>query len=101
MISLKRELRERIQAVLHMFHLEGKRQDIGLGRLLLDINRDSPHGSRITLHEPTNIVLDEPTIGIDPLAQRAFWRQISALAEPGLPLVILHILWMKQNLAIG
>ena len=40
------------------------------------------------LHEPKILFLDEPTSGIDPLARRAFWRQISALAEQGITIII-------------
>ena len=40
------------------------------------------------LHEPDILFLDEPTSGIDPLARRAFWRTITALAEGGVTIII-------------
>ena len=40
------------------------------------------------LHEPEILFLDEPTSGIDPLARRAFWRAITALAQSGVTIVI-------------
>ena len=40
------------------------------------------------LHEPDILFLDEPTSGIDPLARRAFWRTITALAKHGVTIVI-------------
>ncbi|WP_025131875.1 ATP-binding cassette domain-containing protein [Pseudomonas sp. PH1b] len=40
------------------------------------------------LHEPEILFLDEPTSGIDPLARRAFWRRITALAQSGTTIVI-------------
>jgi ABC-2 type transport system ATP-binding protein len=40
------------------------------------------------LHEPEILFLDEPTSGIDPLARRAFWRTITALAQEGVTVVI-------------
>ena len=39
--------------------------------------------------EPPDILfLDEPTSGIDPLARRTFWRQITALAAKGTTIII-------------
>lgn len=40
------------------------------------------------LHEPKILFLDEPTSGIDPLARRTFWRQITALAAGGTTIII-------------
>jgi ABC-2 type transport system ATP-binding protein len=40
------------------------------------------------LHEPDILFLDEPTSGIDPLARRAFWRSITALAEQGVTIIV-------------
>ena len=40
------------------------------------------------LHKPKILFLDEPTSGIDPLARRAFWRQITALASGGTTIII-------------
>lgn len=40
------------------------------------------------LHEPDILFLDEPTSGIDPLARRAFWRTITALAQAGVTIII-------------
>lgn len=40
------------------------------------------------LHKPRILFLDEPTSGIDPLARRTFWRQITALAASGTTIII-------------
>jgi ABC-2 type transport system ATP-binding protein len=40
------------------------------------------------LHEPQILFLDEPTSGADPLARRAFWRRITALAEQGVTVIV-------------
>lgn len=37
---------------------------------------------------PDILFLDEPTSGIDPLARRAFWRRITALAAAGTTIVV-------------
>jgi len=40
------------------------------------------------LHGPEILFLDEPTSSIDPLARRAFWRSITALAEAGVTVIV-------------
>jgi ABC-type multidrug transport system ATPase subunit len=40
------------------------------------------------MHEPDILFLDEPTSGVDPLARRAFWRRINALAETGVTIMV-------------
>lgn len=40
------------------------------------------------LHEPEILFLDEPTSGVDPLARRAFWKRITALAKAGVTVVV-------------
>lgn len=40
------------------------------------------------LHQPEILFLDEPTSGIDPLARRAFWRTITAIAGTGVTIII-------------
>ncbi|CDM24631.1 ABC transporter multidrug efflux pump, fused ATP-binding domains [Castellaniella defragrans 65Phen] len=77
-------LRARVAAVMEQFNLEpaavsgvlpgGYRQRLAMAAGLL--------------HEPEILFLDEPTSGIDPLARRAFWRTITALAQGGVTVVI-------------
>ena len=40
------------------------------------------------IHRPKILFLDEPTSGIDPLAQRTFWQQIAHLSERGVTIII-------------
>ena len=40
------------------------------------------------LHEPDILFLDEPTSGADPHARRVFWRQITALSEQGVTVIV-------------
>ena len=78
--------RERIDWALRQFDLEhhgssprgelpgGFKQRLAMGAALL--------------HEPDILFLDEPTSGADPLARRAFWRRITALAEQGVTVIV-------------
>lgn len=80
------KLRRRIQDVLQEFHLEHvTEQNAG----------DLPGGYKqrlsmacALLQEPEILFLDEPTSGIDPLARRQFWRQITDLSLKGTTIII-------------
>lgn len=82
----RRKLRERMDAVTAEFGLQDQ----------LDMAADDLPGGykqRLSmavglLHQPRILFLDEPTSGIDPLARRVFWRQITALAAGGTTIII-------------
>lgn len=49
------------------------------------------------LHEPKILLLDEPTVGIDPILRKKIWQQFSILKEAGVTLVITtHIMEEAQ-----
>ena len=80
------KLKERIDAVLDEFSLRGRENDAA---------DELPGGYKQRLsmaaalmHEPKILFLDEPTSGIDPLARRLFWRQITDLSARGTTIII-------------
>ncbi|MDQ0112928.1 ABC transporter ATP-binding protein [Paenibacillus harenae] len=40
------------------------------------------------LHEPRLLVLDEPTVGIDPVLRRSVWAELSALSKQGVTIIV-------------
>ncbi|ARP79873.1 ABC transporter ATP-binding protein [Bordetella genomosp. 8] len=79
-------LRERIAAVTEQFALR-QHLDQPAGQLAGGIKQRLAMAVGL-LHEPDILFLDEPTSGADPLARRAFWRRITALAQTGTTIVI-------------
>ncbi len=77
-------LRQRIRATLAQFELEPAAAS---GELPLGYKQRLAMAAGL-LHEPEILFLDEPTSGIDPLARRAFWRTITALAQAGVTVVV-------------
>jgi ABC-type multidrug transport system ATPase subunit len=79
-------LRERIAVVTKQFSLD-RHIDQAAGQLAGGIKQRLAMAVGL-LHEPEILFLDEPTSGADPLARRAFWRRITALANTGTTIVI-------------
>lgn len=40
------------------------------------------------LHEPELLLLDEPTVGVDPKARKEFWDEIHELAKHGMTVLV-------------
>ena len=81
-----KKLQERIRAVINEFHLEGK-ENAKAGDLPGGYKQRLSMATAL-LHDPKILFLDEPTSGIDPLARRDFWRQITDLSAKGTTIII-------------
>ncbi len=77
---------QRSNEMLHFFALESRRDDI-IGhlsggqrrRLLL---------ARSLIHDPDLLILDEPTVGLDPQARYLIWERLQSLKEQGLTIIL-------------
>lgn len=50
------------------------------------------------LHEPEILILDEPTVGVDPLLRRDFWREFISLKQKGVSIIITtHVMDEADN----
>jgi ABC-2 type transport system ATP-binding protein len=78
--------RERRGWVLEMAGLHGRENRL-TAELALGWKQRLALGCAV-LHEPPVLFLDEPTSGVDPLARRAFWDLIDALAARGTTVVV-------------
>ena len=81
-----RERRERIDWAMQQFDL--RRHAHAASSELPGGFKQRLAMSAALLHEPDILFLDEPTSGADPLARRAFWRRITALAEQGVTVIV-------------
>ena len=81
-----RTLRERIAKMLEEFGLAG-REEVEAARLPGGYKQRLSMAAAL-IHDPPILFLDEPTSGIDPLARRAFWQQITHLSARGTTIII-------------
>ncbi len=72
--------------VLEMAGLQGQEQRL-TGALPLGWKQRLALGCAV-LHEPPILFLDEPTSGVDPIARRAFWDLINAMAAGGTTVLV-------------
>jgi len=82
----RQERRVRAQAMLERFGLEGRENDRvdnysgGMAQRLMI--------ARALMHEPSVLVLDEPTTGLDPQSRLFLWDQVENLRARGVTLVL-------------
>ncbi len=85
--GLSREnIARRVEETLREFHLEAYRN--ASAESLPGGYKQRLSMAAALLHEPKILFLDEPTSGIDPLARRDFWRQITDLAAKGTTIIV-------------
>lgn len=81
-----KKLQQRMDEVLREFHL-GEQEKTAAGKLPGGYKQRLSMAAAL-LHEPQILFLDEPTSGIDPLARRDFWRQITDLSARGTTIIV-------------
>ena len=82
----KKRAKERITEVLDIVNLSGDRTKAAAAysggmkrRLSL---------ATALLHEPEVLILDEPTVGIDPLLRKSIWDALNTLTEKGMTIIV-------------
>lgn len=97
-------LRENMEFYAGLYGIEGWERDERISELLEMVDL-ADHIDRITgalsggmyqrlslactlIHDPDLLLLDEPTVGVDPILREAFWRFFDGLAERGATILI-------------
>lgn len=73
------DLKERIQQLIERFGLQDRRQD--RSRTLSGGLRRRLELAKGLLHQPQVLLLDEPTLGLDPGVRRDFWKYLEILRD--------------------
>jgi ABC-2 type transport system ATP-binding protein len=74
-----KELKNRIDYLLNYFNLTDKKQS--LVGTLSGGNQQKVLISRALIHNPEFIIMDEPTVGLDPHSRRDLWKLIDGLKK--------------------
>ncbi|MGH7903490.1 MAG: ABC transporter ATP-binding protein [Candidatus Dormibacteraceae bacterium] len=94
-IANRRLVRERIERVMEMLPVVREKRDVRAG-LLSGGQQKQVEIARAMLVEPTLLLLDEPTMGLEPRIARAVLEKIEALSAGGMT-----ILLVEQNARLG
>jgi len=82
----RRQARARAEELLDFFALASRADDVieslsgGMRRRLLL--------ARALIHQPRLLILDEPTVGLDPQARQLIWRRLQHLRRQGMTMVL-------------
>jgi len=82
----KKKTRERILEVMALVNLSGDR-----GKAVAAYSGGMKRRLSLAmalLHEPELLILDEPTVGIDPLLRKNIWDALNALTEQGMTIIV-------------
>jgi ABC-2 type transport system ATP-binding protein len=82
----KARVAERIAELVALVHLEGD-EDRPV-RTLSGGQRQLANLTCAMVHDPTLLLLDEPTVGIDPVLRRSLWERFSGLRDEGRTLLV-------------
>jgi ABC-2 type transport system ATP-binding protein len=82
----RKDIARRLEETLQEFHLEEYRNSPA--ESLPGGYKQRLSMAAALLHKPKILFLDEPTSGIDPLARRDFWRQITDLSVKGTTIIV-------------
>ena len=81
-----RVLSERIEKCLSLVDLADKK-DMAAEKYSGGMKRRLSLAAAL-LHEPEILILDEPTVGIDPLLRQKIWKQLKRISEQGTTIIL-------------
>lgn len=82
----KEQLQERKRQLIEMANLKGKEKSLA-GTLSGGWKQRLALGCAL-IHNPSLLILDEPTAGVDPVSRREFWNSITQLVTGGITVLV-------------